>query len=158
MNANPIPNTLGVVLALMGCADRTQDSVISIPLIATSHNAGEIGRAFLIPRGTETGVVVEVSGVPPQFTSRPVHLYTFLYEGRCDSLPPKPAHALTDRVLAQRGSTAGATPASGPFTISNTVAMSLESLRRGGYAIVIRTSPADGNVEIFCGAIDVPHA
>ena len=154
MKANPIPNGLVVALALVGCADRMQDGVISVPLIATSRNAGETGRAFLVPRGTETGVVVEVSGVSPQITSRPVHLYTFLYDGRCDGLPPKPAHALTDRVLAQSGRTAGAAPASGPFTVSNTVAMSLETLRRARYAIVIRTSPAEGNVELFCAIID----
>ena len=27
------------------------------------------------------------------------------------------------------------------------------TLRAGGYAIVVRTSPADGNLEIFCGDI-----
>jgi hypothetical protein len=67
-------------------------------------------------------------------------------------LPAKPAHALTGRVLAQSGRTAGGgTPVAGPFTVANTVALPLDGLRRARYAIVIRTSPADGDVEIFCG-------
>ncbi len=153
--ANPIPTEAVIIaFALAGCADRMHDAVVTVPLIATTRNAGEIGRAFLMPRGTDTGVVVEVSGVPPQLTSRPVHLYTFLYDGRCDSLPPQPAHALTDRVLAQPGRTAGATPASGPFTVANTVSMSLAAVRAARYAIVIRTSPAAGDVEIFCGSVE----
>jgi hypothetical protein len=131
-----------------------QEAVVSVPLVATSRNAGEIGRAFLIPRGAETGVIVEVSGVPPQLTSRPVHLYTFFYDGRCDRLPAKPAHALTDRVLAQPGRTPGGTPASGPFTVANTVSMPLAAVRAARYAIVIRTSPAAGDIEIFCGSVE----
>jgi hypothetical protein len=137
---------------IAACAGRTDDGTITVSLAATPRNAGEIGRAFLIPRGDVTDVMVEVSGVPPQVTSRPVHLYTFLYDGSCDRLPAKPAHALTGRVLAQSGRTAGGgTPVAGPFTVANTVALPLDGLRRARYAIVIRTSPADGDVEIFCG-------
>jgi hypothetical protein len=137
-----------------GCAGRMADGTIDVSLAATPRNAGEIGRAFLVPRGEVTDVIVEVSGVPPQATSRPVHLYTFLYDGPCDRLPARPAHALTGRVLAQRGRTVGgATPVGGLFTVANTAALSLDTLRRARYAIVIRTSPADGDIEIFCGVI-----
>jgi hypothetical protein len=97
-----------------------------------------------------------VSGVPPQLTTRPVHLYTFLYEGRCDRLPAQPLHALNDRVLARPGRAAGAAPAGGPFAVSNTAPLSLDALRRARYAIVVRTSPADGKVELFCGNIAAP--
>ena len=113
-------------VAIAGCAATTEDGTVSIPLAATLRNAGQIGRAFLIPRGATTDIRVEVSGVPPLVTTRPVHLYTFLYDGACDRLPAKPAHALTDRVLAQSARTAGATPMAGPFTVSNTAAMSLD--------------------------------
>jgi hypothetical protein len=131
------------------------DGTIDVSLAATPRNAGEIGRAFLVPRGEVTDVIVEVSGVPPQATSRPVHLYTFLYDGPCDRLPARPAHALTGRVLAQRGRTVGAaTPVGGPFTVANTVSLPLDALRGPRYAIVVRTSPADGDVEIFCGTIE----
>lgn len=154
MRTPAVASALGLALSLGSCADRLEDGVVSVPLVATSRNAGEVGRAFLIPRGEVTGVVVEVSGVPPLVASRPVHLYTFVYSGRCDDLPPKPVYALTDRVLAQSGRTTSLTPAGGPFTVSNTAPLALDALRRAGYAIVIRTSPADGDVAIFCGTID----
>jgi len=147
---------LVAAVALAGCADRMGDGVLSVPLAAAPPAAGEIGRAFLIPRGETTNVVVEVSGVAPLFASRPVHLYTFLYDGPCDSLPAQPRYALTDRVLAQSIRTAAITPIGGPFRVSNTAPLALDALRRARYAIVIRTSPADGNVELFCGTIDAP--
>ncbi len=143
---------LALRLCLTGCTDVMGNGVVSIPLVATSRNAGEIGRAFLSPLGAETGVTVELSGVPPQVVSRPVHLYTFLYDGRCDALPAKPVQALTERVLAQ--SVTGTPPVGGPFTISNTAPLPLDALRRAHYAIVVRTSPADGDVAIFCGNIE----
>jgi hypothetical protein len=152
--ANPIPAALAVVAVLAACAGGTGNGVVSVPLNATSRNAGEIGRAFLIPRGSETDVVVEVSGVPPLVTSRPVHLYTFLYDGRCDRLPPLPVHALTERVLAQSALSGSAVPAAGPFRVANTIWLPLADLRRARYAVVVRTSPMDGNVDLFCGTID----
>ena len=147
---------LAAAVALAGCADRMEEAVLTVPLGATPRVAGEIGRAFLIPRGETTNVVVEVSGVAPLFASRPVHLYTFLYDGPCNSLPAQPRYALTDRVLAQSVRTAAITPLGGPFRVSNTAPLTLDALRRAHYAIVIRTSPADGNVELFCGTIDSP--
>ena len=122
-----VVSTLSIAVAqaaavtITGCAGTTGDGTVSVPLVATPRNAGEIGRAFLIPRGTVTDVRVDVSGVPPPVTTRPVHLYTFLYDGACDRLPAKPAHALTERVLAQSARTAR-TPMAGPFTVSNTLA------------------------------------
>jgi hypothetical protein len=156
--ANPIPAALAAAAVLAACAGGMGDGVVSVPLDATSRNAGEIGRAFLISRGSETDVVVEVSGVPPLVASRPVHLYTFLYDGRCDRLPANPLHSLTDRVLARSARSTSAMPAGGPFTVSNTAPLPLEALRRARYAIVIRTSPADGDVEIFCGNIGAPRS
>ena len=150
--ASLISSLLAPALALTGCAGRTGD-VVTVTLLATAINAGQIGRAFLVPRGASTDVNVEVSGVPPLFTSRPVHLYTFLYQGRCDALPPKPVHALTERVLAQSPRTPGALPLGGPFTVSNTIPLPLDAVLDANYAIVIRTSPADGGVQLFCGAV-----
>lgn len=153
MKASAVASALALAAALASCADRLEDGVVSVPLAATSRNAGEIGQAYLIPRGPVTDVIVDVSGVPPLVATRPVHLYTFLYGGRCDDLPPKPLYALTDRVLAQSVRTTAITPVGGPFRIANTAPFPLETLRRGPHAIVIRTSPADGSVDIFCGNI-----
>ena len=150
-------SAVALAASLAGCADRTATTaahVLTVPLAASTHNAGEIGRAFLVARGDETAVVVEVSGVPPMLTSRPVHLYTFIYSGRCASLEQPPAYALTARVLAESAQSGRATPLMGPFKVSNTAPLSLDALRRGRYAVVIRTSPADGGQEIFCGDVE----
>lgn len=145
---------LPAAVLLAACADRSIGVAVTVPLVATSRNAGEIGRAFLVPRGEWTDVVVEVSGVPPLVASRPVHLYTFLYDGRCDHLPIRPAYALTKRVLARQGAAAGAVSGGAPFAVANAAPLSLDALRRGRYAVVVRTSPADGDVAIYCGEID----
>jgi hypothetical protein len=142
---------------LAGCAERGEaiaNRMLTVTLAATPVNAGEIGRAFLVARGDKTDVVVEVSGMPPMLASRPVHLYTFIHTGRCSNLGEPPAYALTARVLAESARSGGATPATGPFKVSNTARLPLEALRGGRYAIVIRTSPADGGREIFCGNVD----
>lgn len=148
---------VGIAAMLAGCAERGEaiaNRMLTVTLAATPVNAGEIGRAFLVARGDKTDVVVEVSGMPPMLASRPVHLYTFIHTGRCSNLGEPPAYALTARVLAESARSGGATPATGPFKVSNTARLPLEALRGGRYAIVIRTSPADGGREIFCGNVD----
>ncbi len=144
--------TAGALAVAAGTIDAGGD-VVTIMLQATPRNAGQIGRAFLIAQGSQTRVQIEVSGVPPQVSSRPVHLYTFIYEGTCDQRSAQPAFSLLDRVLAQSPASSAIVPAGGPFTISNTAPVPLEKLRREPHAIVVATSPADGNMEIFCGAV-----
>jgi hypothetical protein len=148
---------IGIAAGVVACAERNAtnaDRILTVPLAATSVNAGEIGRGFVIARGEETAVVVEVSGVPPMLASRPVHLYTFIYSGRCGSLVEPPAYALTARVLADSPRGGGVLPMTGPFRVSNVAPVPLEALRGGGHAILVRTSPADGGREIFCGNVD----
>lgn len=143
-----------VAAALDGCVGTTDGSardVVAVPLQPARIVAGEVGQAHLMPQGDGTRVRVEVSGVPMMLSSRPIHLYTFIYEGNCGNLGAQPAYALLDRVLAQ--STSGRTSAGGPFTISNTAPLPLATLRSGTFALVVRTSPADGNRELFCGEI-----
>jgi hypothetical protein len=142
-------SALAVAAGMSGAAG----NLVTIKLQATPRNAGQIGRAFLIAQGSETRVQVEVSGVPPQVSSRPVHLYTFIYEGTCDQRSVQPAFSLLDRVLAQSPASSGIVPARGPFTISNTAPVTLEKLQGTPHAIVVTTSPADGSVEIFCGTV-----
>jgi hypothetical protein len=139
-----------LVLAIRATDGAAADAVY-VTLQATQRNAGQIGRAFLLPEGTGTRVQVEVSGVPPMLATRPVHLYTYLYKGRCDQRSAEPAFALLDRVLAQ--TPAGTPSARGPFTVSNPVRLPFERVTAGPYAIVIKTSPADGSVDIFCGNV-----
>ena len=41
----------------------------------------------------------------------------------------------------------------GGWRLIRTAAVSLETLRNGSYSIVVRTSPQDRNIDIFCGDI-----
>lgn len=144
---------LCVVAVLGAAAVAAAADVATVTLQATPRNAGEIGRAFLMADGEGTRVQIEVSGVPPQLASRPVHLYTFIYDGRCDRRGDKPAYALLERVLAGSPRSSAIVPAGGPFTVSNTAPLPFERMRSGPYAIAVRTAPADGDVEIFCGNV-----
>jgi hypothetical protein len=122
-----------------------------VTLQPTTRNAGQIGRAFLLPEGTGSRIQVEVSGVPPMLSTRPVHLYTYLYAGTCERRSKEPAFSLLTRVLAQ--SPSGGANVRGPFTVSNSAPLPFDRLTAGPYAIVVRTSPADGSVDIFCGNV-----
>jgi hypothetical protein len=122
-----------------------------VTLQPTTTNRGQIGRAFLLPEGKGSRIQIEVSGVPAMLSTRPVHLYTYLYAGTCDRRSKEPAFSLLTRVLAQ--SPSGGTSVRGPFTVSNTAPLPFDRLTAGPYAIVVRTSPADGNLDIFCGNV-----
>ncbi len=111
------------------------------------------GRAFLTTQDSGTRVLVEVTGVPQMIVSRPVHLHTFIHRGRCGALASTPVYSLLDTVLAGSPASTALAPANGPFTVSNVAPLSLAQLRAGGYAIVVRSSPADGDREIFCGEV-----
>jgi hypothetical protein len=119
---------------------------VNIVLSAARINAGETGRAILVPLGDRTQVTIIVSGVPVELASRPVHLYTFIHKGTCGSLAEPPTYALNERVLTQSTtSTVG-----GPLTITNTAPVAIRVLQSEPHAIRVMTSPADGNREIFC--------
>lgn len=127
--------------------------IIFVRLTATGTNAGRVGTAVLIPQGGRTSVTIEVSGVPPN-TTRPIHLYTFIYAGKCARLPSAPAYALIDRVLADSPGLPNRMIASvPPFRVSNFAPVALDVMLDSPHAVQVRTGPADGNQEIFCGEI-----
>jgi hypothetical protein len=138
---------------LAGCAGVERGPLVEVQLAATSVNAGQIGRATLVAVGERTEVAVWVSGVPPLLSTRPVHLYTFLYPGSCASPGAAPAYSLTGNVLAQSPSSTAIAPAGGPFTVTNLVPAPFAAIARGPFALRVFTSPADGNREIFCGNV-----
>ena len=88
-----------------------------------------------------------ISGVPP-WMLRPIQVFTFVYSGSCASHEARPAYTLNDTVQVNAQSGSGV---SGPYTMSKTVPVPMATLRSGEYAIVLRSSPADGNWDIFCG-------
>ena len=145
MNLNAWP-TLATVLgiaAISGMAIAGQrPEVVEVPLKATPQNAGKIAVATLIPTGpVTTQVMLFVSGLPSD-TARPANLYSYIYPGSCENLGPKPAFALNQRVLLGEME---------QMKIWKSVPASMSDLRSGNYAIVLRSSPADGFSNVFCG-------
>jgi hypothetical protein len=134
--------------ALCGCAAAPGSAdKFNIRLTAGPTNAGHIVEASFAPQGDATDIVLTLSGVPSQVT-RPVQLYTYIHQGECGKLSPKPAYSLNQVVLA-RATTTG----SPGFTLDKLAPVPLQKLRSGGYAIVVRTQAPDLDQEIFCGNI-----
>jgi hypothetical protein len=145
-------STIVIVVAgaLCGCASAPgagSGDVLNVRLTPGPQNAGQVGEASFTPQGNGTNIVLTLSGVPPQVT-RPVNLYTYIHAGTCGNLSPKPAYALNDVVLARAMSAGGA-----GYTLDKLAPLSLERLRAGGYAIVVRTQAPDLDQEMFCGNI-----
>jgi hypothetical protein len=130
-----------------GTADNRRFDTASFILQAGSRNAGETGRGFMTAQGDSTMINLTITGVPP-WVARPIQLFTFVYAGSCAKRDATPAYALNDTVQMNGRNSVGV---SGPFTIAKTVPAPIATLRSGEYAIVLRTSPADGSWDIFCG-------
>jgi hypothetical protein len=124
---------------------------VTIDLVASGRNAGETGKAFLLPRGDATQIRIDVSGSAVLVTA-PVQLYMFIYEGRCGSLSAQPKYSLTQVVRVSSALNPGSMGSgAGPWTLSNPAPAPLAVLRGAPHALVVRTSPADANVDLFCG-------
>ena len=141
-----------VIAAALTCgcaetADNRRSDTVSFVLQAGPRNAGETGRGFMTAQGERTLINLTITGVPPWVT-RPIQLFSFVYAGSCAKRDATPAYALNDTVQVN---TQGGIGLSGPFTLAKTLPVSMAALRSGEYAIVLRTSPADGNWDIFCG-------
>ena len=130
-----------------GTADDRRSDTVSFMLQAGPRNAGETGRGFMTAQGDRTLINLTITGVPP-WVVRPIQLFTFIYAGSCAKRDATPAYALNDTVQVNAQSGIGL---SGPFTLAKTLPVRMATLRSGEYAIVLRTSPADGNWDIFCG-------
>ena len=133
-----------------GCAepaDNRRSDTVSFVLQADPGNAGETGRGFMTAQGDRTLINLTITGVPP-WVVRPIQLFTFIYAGSCAKRDATPAYALNDTVQVNAQSGIGL---SRPFTLAKTLPVPMATLRSGEYAIVLRTSPADGNWDIFCG-------
>ncbi|MGJ7511462.1 hypothetical protein [Variovorax sp. GT1P44] len=126
-------------------------STKTVQFSATGMNAGQIGRAFLRPQSDATVVTIEVSGLSVATTS-PLQLYMAVFEGRCGALAPNPEYML-DKVVrvTDVNNPTSLVSGSGPFRLTNTAPATLTQLTSSPHALVVRTSPADMNREVFCG-------
>jgi len=128
---------------------------ITAQLQPTKNNPAKIGSAILVPAGKKTAITLTVTGVPST-TSRPIHLYAYLFEGSCKGGESGMKYALTKTVLAESVDDPSAIGAfRGPVRIRQKVDVPFEKVRSAPFAISVRLGPADGNQEIFCG--DLPQ-
>jgi hypothetical protein len=115
--------------------------VAHVAIQGNSTAAGRLGFAHLVMRADSTDVVVQVP--PANGVTLPMHLYTYLHQGSCGSLGLATAEA-TRRVLAYR-------EPSGLWTVRNTLAVRMDTLRATPHALAVRSGPADGNQLLYCG-------
>lgn len=129
---------------LFGC-NTVSEQEITLPLIATPQNRGEIAKVILASQGNQTAFSFFISGVPNGATL-PLHLYTFVNKGSCKQ-PGPVAYAMNDRINTQRA--AGLRG----WTYSRIVPVAMRGLLAEEHSIVVRSAPSDGNFDIFCGDI-----
>ncbi|PWK39621.1 hypothetical protein LOY55_18630 [Pseudomonas sp. B21-040] len=135
-----------IAATLFGCTTSSKP-VVSVSLVATRQNTGQIGNVTLADWDNKTGLSFFISGVPSGGTL-PLRLYTFIYKGSCQH-PGAVAYAMNDQVNTERQPIRG-------WTLSRSAPVALSVLLAGEYSIVVRTAATDGNVDIFCG--DIKHA
>ncbi|VVN68439.1 hypothetical protein PS726_00247 [Pseudomonas fluorescens] len=143
MNVTNLLAVFMVATCICGCTT-SSEQVMTVPLLATQRNAGQIANTTLAGRGTQTGFSFIISGIPSG-VSLPLRLYTFIYKGSCEQ-PGPIAFSLNDQVNTERAAVRG-------WTYSRSAPVAMSELLSGGYSIVVRTAPSDGNVDIFCGDI-----
>lgn len=130
---------------LAGCVSAGGDKeVLTIRLEAGLQNAGSIAQASLVGRGDITDITYLIGGVPAGVT-RPLQLSTFIYSGTCAQLSAEPAYSMNN--------TTQTTPTASGWRLSREVPVALSDLRSEPHALLVRTSPADRNIDIFCGDI-----
>ncbi|MNY34344.1 hypothetical protein D3C86_1686790 [compost metagenome] len=119
--------------------------MVTLALDATAQNAGKIANATLASQDSQTGFTFFIGGVP-NGTTLPLRLYTYINKGSCQQ-PGPVAFAMNDRIETEPMANARA------WTFSRSAPMKMSGLLSGGYSIVVKTTPADGNLDIFCGNI-----
>jgi hypothetical protein len=116
-----------------------------IKLNASLRNQGETAWAVFAPNGEKTSMVLTLSGVP-DYLVRPVRLYTYIYRGSCGQGQVSPAFELNQVVVPIRQSAPR-------FMLNKSLPLPIARLRSGDYSVVVRSSPVDGNIDLFCGDI-----
>ncbi|AXM94478.1 hypothetical protein ACU5P1_10450 [Pseudomonas plecoglossicida] len=134
-----------VMASTLGCATSANHAV-TVDLEATRQNAGQIANVTLSSQGTQTGLTFFIGGVP-NGTTLPLRLYTFINKGSCQQPGPM-AYALNDRVDTERMARVRT------WRYSRTANITMSALYAHTHSIVVRTTPADGSIDIFCGNIN----
>ncbi len=148
MNIDYTLTLLAVQACLFGCATSLPDGhpreVANVPLVAAPRNLGEVATVSLARKGEDTSFVIVVGGVSPPLTL-PARFYTFIYPGSCGKLAANPAYEMNETLVAESMTVRG------PWTLHKVAPIHFSELRSGDYALVVRTAPWDGSVDLFCG-------
>lgn len=142
-----IVSSLTLVVAvgwILGCSTVPDPQVTSVPLNATSTNVGSIAQTTMMPSGNATVFWFAIKG-KTMGSALPGRLAAYIYPGSCASLGSKPAYDLNDGPNARFYS-----PSSLQYFYKS-APVAVDTLRTGGYALVVRENPADGNQNAFCG-------
>ncbi|MDR6928309.1 hypothetical protein [Pseudomonas sp. BE134] len=143
MNYSTPLTALLLTASLFGCTS-SSDHTITVPLKATQKNAGQIANATLNAVDGETNFDFYLTGVPEGATL-PLRIFTFVIKGSCQQ-PGSVAYDMNDRITTQRAAESG-------WTFYRSAPIPLPDLLSGKYSILVRTTPEDGSVDIFCGDI-----
>ena len=128
---------------LTGTASATTDNGTAMHVNLATVKGVAMAWADLRRQGDRTWVVIALSDVPPE----PVDpsLIAEIYEGTCGSLSRAPVRAVENTL-------AGYLPA--PYYVGGLLKISLETLLHDPHAIVVKTGPEAGGVELACGNIE----
>jgi len=142
-----IVSSLALVVAvgwLSGCSTVPDNQITNVPLHATPVNVGNIARPIMMPNGNTTEFWFAVSG-ETMGSALPGRLSAYIYPGSCASLGSKPAYDMN------HGPNARFYSSTSHQYFWKSAPVSVETLRAGGYALVVQQNPADGHQNIFCG-------
>jgi hypothetical protein len=133
-----------VTASLFGCTSSSNHSM-NLPLVATHQNPGKNATTTLTSVGDQTNFDFYITGVP-NGTIMPPRIFTFINKGSCQQ-PGPVAYALNDKVNTEPNA------GTGGWTFYRSAPIKMQDLLAGNYSIVLRTSPEDGNANIFCGNV-----
>ncbi|EJM12950.1 hypothetical protein PMI22_05128 [Pseudomonas sp. GM21] len=142
-----IVSSLALVVAvgwLSGCSTVPDNQITNVPLHATPVNVGNIARPIMMPNGNTTEFWFAVSG-ETMGSALPGRLMAYIYPGNCASLGAKPAYDMNDGPNARFYSSTSLQ------YFWKSAPVPVETLRAGGYVLVVQQNPADGHQNIFCG-------
>lgn len=144
MNPNPVLSALLIAVSLLGCTNSSSHSM-NLRLAPTAKNPGQSATTTLTSLNNDTYFDFYISGLPSG-TLLPPRVLTFIHRGDCQR-PGPVAFAMNDKVNTEPNA------GTGGWGFYRSAPIKLSDLLAGKYSVVVRTSPEDGNIEIFCGDI-----
>lgn len=140
-----------ITTAIAGLADESKkknaDTLerLTIKLRSTQWNGGAIGNATFLTADENSRVTIFMGGIS-RSVRRPIRIHTSIYPGSCDDLSETPAYELNDIKTTEK-------IGGNNWKARRKIPASLSILLENDHALVIRSSPPDGNRDLFCGDI-----